>query len=292
MPPILVFGEILYDQFESGESVLGGAPLNVAWHLQALGFAPRVISRLGEDRLGEQARRALMAHGMNTVSIQSDPVHQTGRVNVLLDNGSPRFDIVTDVAYDYIEYTDSLSSITHAGMLYHGSLALRGDASRDTLLKLRGHCECPVFVDVNLRPPFWDQPLIERLLDGADWVKLNHDELMMLSGKPEDTRREILIDTAQRFRERLDVEALIVTCGEHGAFVVTQQDVFDRAPIKPDTIIDTVGAGDAFSAIVIAGLLSRQDFDTILDRASRFAARICSIRGAVPDTPAFYDAFK
>ena len=246
MLPALIFGEVLFDRFESGETVLGGAPLNVAWHLHALGLEPILVSRLGDDELGRQALSTIDEFGLRSDFIQRDPQKPTGTVNITLSQASTTFEIVSDVAYDYIDDPATYASSQAFGeqpfsLLYHGSLALRSNHSRATLEALRARTDCPVFVDVNLRAPFWKKSLIASLIDAADWVKLNHEELMIMVDKPVTQQRDNLIESARTLNEQYDLRALIVTCGDQGAFIVHGDEVVDMPPVVPEKMVDTVG---------------------------------------------------
>ena len=230
--------------------------------------------------------------GLSDADIQHDEKYPTGTVQVRLKEGSPTFEIVQDVAYDHIGLPGEATMHQPYSLLYHGSLALRSVQSRQTLEYIREQLACPVFVDVNLRPPFWQKTFIRELIHKADWVKLNHEELALLTDHPVTQQRQTLADWARSLREQNQLQALIVTCGAEGAFIVTGTDLIDMPPVKPATIVDTVGAGDGFSAIVIAGLLQGWDYRRILTQASQFAARICGIRGAIPDDSHFYNELR
>lgn len=287
MSTVIITGEVLFDIFDDGSQVLGGAPFNVAWHLHGLGINPLFISAVGADSRGDEIRKAMQSWGMDTTVLQTDSQHPTGTVQVRLQNGSPTFDIVKDTAYDFIATPQLGSRIDNCKMLYHGSLAMRSPVTRQTIQKLRKESGLPSFVDVNLRAPFWEQTFIEELIDGANWVKLNDEELRLLSN---DSDQE-LVSCAQRFREMHDLPAMIVTRGKEGAFMVTE-DVVEQirsAPIKK--LVDTVGAGDGFSAMTIAGLLQGWELQEVLEAASLFAAKICELRGALSTDRAFYDDF-
>lgn len=292
MSAVLIYGELLFDQFPSGETVLGGAPMNVAWHLNALGFAVTMVSRVGKDELGRQARSVLQKAGLDTSEIQTDEQYPTGTVDIQLTQGSPSFDIVNDVAYDHIQLPAAPTLNKDYALLYHGSLALRNPVSRKTLEEIYAHIACPIFVDVNLRAPFWSIEQIQQLISRATWAKLNHEELAMLSGIVTTQQRDELIEVARSYRNQNALQALIVTCGAEGAFIVTEQDIYDMLPVIPEAFLDTVGAGDAFSAITIAGILQRWSYQKILEQASQFAARICGIRGAIPDKKFKYPDIK
>ena len=147
---LTIFGEALFDCFPDGQSVLGGAPFNVAWHLQALGDAPKFISRVGNDTLGDTILNEMKSWQLDTAWVQQDNQHPTGQVNVSFSANEPSYDIATDSAWDFI--ADSLiESPPQSGLFYHGSLAARSDASHETLQKLTEAPGLDIFVDVNLR---------------------------------------------------------------------------------------------------------------------------------------------
>ena len=213
MPPArqpLIFGEVLFDRFPDGNAVLGGAPFNVAWHLQAFGAAPLFVSRVGNDDLGRRIQAAMRAWGMDSAGLQIDSQHPTGTVEVHFEQGEPAYDIVAGRAYDCIA-ADSLPQLTPA-LIYHGTLALRAATSLQALETLNSRYNTPVFLDVNLRPPWWELQAARKLLDNARWVKLNEDELSLLG-----TDSGTLDQRAARLRETHGNELLIVTRGGDGA---------------------------------------------------------------------------
>lgn len=285
----LIFGEVLYDVFPDG-AVLGGAPLNVAWHLQGLGWSPLLISRVGSDPAGARALEALRAWGLETSGIQTDPRRPTGKVRVrLADDGTHTFDILTSRAYDDIDPFRAVGAARRTeapGILYHGTLALRADRSREALAMLDAALGVPRFVDVNLRAPWWRPSLVASVLRGATWAKLNEEELGALGrhGGPGTD----LAGAAEAFRHRYGLEGLIVTRGADGALLAGREGMLS-VPATPATpIIDTVGAGDAFSAVAMVGLMAAWPAETILRRAADFAALVCTYRGAVVDDPGLY----
>ena len=175
---LYIYGEVLFDHFPDGTQVLGGAPFNVAWHLQAFGQSPLLISRVGSDPEGTQVRAAMRDWSLSSNSLQTDALHPTGKVTVTFQDGEPSYNIVPDCAYDHIEEV----SLPECRLLYHGTLASRFATSANTLRKLRNSTPGSVFVDVNLRSPWWNEALVQELVVGADWVKLNSDELALLTG--------------------------------------------------------------------------------------------------------------
>ncbi len=279
-----IFGEVLFDHFSDGSRVLGGAPFNVAWHLQAFGLAPLFISRIGRDAEGEQVRCAMTDWGMDTRGLQVDDALATGRVSVELIDHEPRYDIVAPVAYDRI--TGNSSVLDDRGLVYHGSLALREAISRQTLdTALAAATPSIVFVDVNLRPPWWSRELVSVMIARADWVKLNTDELRALGSAAE-------IDDPAAFVADHDLQGLVLTHGADGAEVHTADGRYARIrPAGGSAIVDTVGAGDAFASVMIAGLCLEWPLQIMLQRAQDFASAIVGQRGATVSDRGFYRPF-
>jgi len=279
----LIFGEVLFDTFPDGREVLGGAPFNVARHLHAFGCEPLFISRVGDDERGERVRRAMQEWGMDLRGLQTDPVHPTGVVRIAMQGHSHSFDILPGQAYDHIDAEQALAALhaDEAALLYFGSLIERSAVSRDTLQQLR-RSALPLFVDINLRAPWWQREGLARLLQGVDWVKLNDEELIALGyeGEPATAAQAMLADYGLR--------QLVVTCGEKGALFACSEGVVEGEPARVESLVDTVGAGDAFSAVTILGLLRGWPAQKTLQHALAFAARLCEVRGAVlPELSAY-----
>jgi len=279
-----VFGEVLFDHFPDGSRVLGGAPFNVAWHLQAFGQAPLFISRIGQDAEGDEIRIAMQDWGMATDALQTDAELPTGRVAVSIEDGEPSYDIVHPCAYDAIS---GIGLKKDCSLLYHGSLAVRDEASRQALLALKEQKPQIIFVDVNLRPPWWNRQHVLEMLDDAHWVKLNTNELEQLHDSHGDTQ-----NMARDFMELHSLQGLILTHGARGAELLSHDgaEVF-VAPERITEVVDTVGAGDAFASVVILGLLNDWDASLTLQRAQTFASGIVGNRGATVSDPGFYQAF-
>ena len=284
----IVFGEVLFDSFPDGSVVMGGAPLNVAWHLRGFGFNPLLISRIGDDELGKQVIDTLVDWGLDTSGIQIDSEHPTGKVTISLQDGQPRFSILAEQAYDFVDDSrvqQALKDIP-VSLIYHGSLAARHPVSRQALESIR-RSGAPVFVDINLREPWWERSQVDHFMYGADWLKLNDIEFITLDGsQPGDA-------TCQAFIENFQIRQLILTLGEQGARIIADDTVLNGAPVMVENIADTVGAGDAFSSIMILGILSGWNMAQTMPRALEFAARVCSIRGAtIADRDVYAEFFK
>jgi len=273
-----IFGEVLLDCFPTGERVLGGAPFNVAWHLQAFGEAPRFISRVGNDRDGNAILDAMLKWGMRTDGVQIDEGLPTGRVDITFKDGEPAYDIVHPSAYDAI-VPDAATG--HYSVIYHGSLALRDAASTHALLDLKKRLATTAFVDVNLRAPWWNKEHVTQLLEDADWVKLNTDEMSLLASPS---------SSAVNFVAEHQLKGLILTHGAEGAEIVTPGGENVRVlPAKNLNVVDTVGAGDAFASVMLLGLLRNWSLQLTAERAQSFASRMVSQRGATVHEPYFYD---
>lgn len=285
----LLFGEVLYDQFQDGTAVVGGAPLNVTWHLRSFGLDPLMISRAGNDDLGAALLDRMQGHGLDCAGIQRDVAHPTGRVRVSQVDDEPVFSILPEQAYDFIE-PEELPAVTDEefALLYHGSLVAR--AGSTVALEVLRESGLPIFVDINLRPPWWEREQVEHLLSGARWLKLNHDELARLTdiGSRET---EALLRGAATLCNRFGVQTVIVTRGAVGAVAVTADGtVVAKAP-PVAAFADSVGSGDAFSAVILLGILRGWSLQTTLRRAMEFAAAICEVRGAIPADAVFYQRF-
>jgi fructokinase len=281
----LIFGEVLFDQFEDGSSVLGGAPFNVAWHLQAFGMQPLFVSRVGDDSYGRRIRDEMQHWGMSTAGLQKDSTYPTGLVSVTIKNDEPSFDILADRAYDHIS-ADALPPL-NPSLIYHGSLAVRHPNSAAALAAIKQRYAVPVFIDVNLRPPWWQQAILKTLLQQASWAKLNNNEIDILiegNAAPDQKAHELL----QRFK----VETVILTLGAEGAMALTRNGEHSQiTPSQTLNIVDTVGAGDAFSSVCILGYLKQWPISVILERAQAFASTIVQIRGATINNQDFYQPF-
>lgn len=285
-PPIHIFGEVLFDHFPDGSRVLGGAPFNVAWHLQALKQSPHFISRVGDDPEGREIAELMDAWGMSRYALQTDSAHPTGSVKVTIEQGEPHFDIVNKCAYDFID-EEPLARNSTEGVLYHGSLAIRNPVSRSALETLKAGHRGKIFVDVNLRPPWWDQATLKPLLSDANWIKLNEAELItLLPGYPD------LESRMKAFSKQFNIEILVVTRGDQGAIACNNEALFTSVhPGQIVTVVDTVGAGDAFASVLMLGLVEQWPLPITLERAQAFASALVGRRGATVADKAFYRSF-
>ncbi|MDG6773977.1 carbohydrate kinase [Thiomicrorhabdus sp. ZW0627] len=286
-PEILVFGEVLFDCFQNGERVLGGAPFNVAWHLQALGDNPKLISRIGDDELGRMILMAMRRWEMDVTHVQVDPKHPTGKVEVTMIHNEPNYRITPNCAYDFIS-AERMFSLPRRGILYHGTLGLRNEVSRKAFSHLLQCCpELSVFLDVNLRSPWWKKEEVYHWLEKARWVKLNEHEIQQLELGHDDTE-----EAMEKLKMQFGLEQVILTLGEKGAMVLGHDGEFHYVvPTKADHFVDAVGAGDAFTAVYIHGLLSGWGISESLQSAQKFASQVIGLRGATTNDSDFYREF-
>lgn len=282
---LAVFGEALFDCFAE-EQKLGGAPFNVAWHLQAFGDLPLFISRIGDDDLGRQITSAMQNWGMTLSGLQTDPTRPTGTVKVTLKGSEPDYQISDNVAYDFMDKA-ALPALRNDAIIYHGSLALRHRQNREVLSHLTQTPSISVFVDVNLRNPWWDKETLFSWLERARWVKLNADELAEIGFNSADLQQDMV-----RMQSHFQLEQLIITRGEQGAIVrCNDGELFEFPPSKAEQVKDCVGAGDAFSAMYLHGLLQGWPVKQILPKAQAFAAAVVGLQGAFTDDAGFYQPY-
>jgi fructokinase len=291
---ILVIGEILFDVFPDYKR-LGGAPFNFAYHLKNFGFEVRFISRIGRDAAGKEILGRLEAFGFDRDDIQMDNDHPTGTVTVSLDKkGSPRFDIVPDVAYDYIEFIPEQHSkmAREAQMIYFGSLAQRsavGFKNLQTMISRKAPGALNLY-DINLRPGCYNDTLIENSLVKTDIVKLSTEELLelkQLMGFKKDRQAFI-----PYLLSAYSLDTVSLTKGERGSELFTAKGHFSSESVAGVKVVDAVGAGDAYAAMLAAGILRNWPPEETLLRASMFSSGICEIKGAIPDSASFYTPFK
>ncbi|WP_025762792.1 carbohydrate kinase family protein [Dyadobacter tibetensis] len=278
-PKVVIFGEMLWDMLPSGKQP-GGAPMNVAIHLKNFGGAPILISRIGSDDLGEELMHYLESQGLPTQLVQTGTTHLTGIVKVnLSDKTEVTYKIVQPVAWDYIHLTpENIELVTQADVFLYGSLAARGAQSKETLLHLLSVAKLKVF-DVNLRPPYFDQPAIEELLYRADIVKLNENELSLIAtwyGLEDDFEAQIK-DLIARFQ----LQMVCVTLGANGAIVVHQDRVY-RQHGFPVEVQDTIGSGDSFLAMFLHLFLEGVSIPEALCKACGVGALVATHQGATP----------
>lgn len=286
-PFLLVgLGEVLWDMLPQGRQ-LGGAPANFACHARALGADAHLVSRVGNDDLGREARQALGRVGLPDDTLQLDSERPTGTVGVQLGaDGQPIFTIHEQAAWDALAVTPAARTIiAGADALCFGTLAQREEPSRSTVRALVASARPAAWriLDLNLRPPFVTPEVIEASLGLANALKVNDGELarlaelLHLSG---DERAQ-LAQLAARYHLR----CVALTRGSRGSLLFEPGAWSEHAGL-PAEVADTVGAGDSFTAALALGLLAGWPLDLINQRANQLAAFVCSRPGATPPLPA------
>ncbi len=289
---IVGLGEVLWDLLPSGPK-MGGAPANFAYHAQALGANAKLITRVGNDRLGHEIIRRVEAMGLESAGIQMDDSAATGTVSVKLSsNVIPEYVIQENVAWDSIEVTaKDLTAMNDADATCFGTLAQRSPTSRKSIMQLLAACRsgCWRILDINLRPPFYTRDVIEGSLHAADVLKLNDEELPVIArmfdlcGEP---KQQI-----ESLAETFELAVVALTLGSRGSVLYRQGHWSEQQP-KPVNIADTVGAGDAFTAALALGLLHNESLEAVHAFASDVAAYVCSCDGGTPMLPVkFRDHF-
>ena len=284
-PRILSCGEVLWDLFPAGAR-FGGAPANFACHAAILGGEVTMLSAVGNDARGDEALAILQGFGIDASLVQRIADAPTGSVGVSVDAaGKPGFEIHAGSAWDRIAWTSAVEArIAEVDAIYFGTLGQRGEISRATirqalrLAKARGILRV---LDVNLRAPFHDAALIRESIAQASVLKLSDEELsevastcdVALDAKHEATLRNLLT--------RFDLDLVVMTRGAEGALLVSADDAVDRPGI-PAVVVDTVGAGDAFTAAFVLGLLRGDACEVLLRKACETGSAVCSQSGAVP----------
>lgn len=279
-PAVVAIGEILWDVFPDDRRI-GGAPANFVYYLNKLGESAALISRVGQDSLGVQALAACRSAGLITDFIQKDYVHPTGRVRVELDEkGIPDFEIEKDAAWDFLEEEQTFCTlIDTARAVYFGTLAQRSEKSRGTIQNLlrRSGGRCWKVLDLNLRSPYYDRQVVESSLNLANVLKLSLDELNIISGYFSLSGTEA--EKLKTLREKFSLQVVALTLGSEGSLIVNR-DRESRHPGYLVNVVDTVGAGDAFTAALVFGLLKNIGLDEISKMANQLASFVCTRKGA------------
>jgi fructokinase len=279
---IVGVGEVLWDLLPSGRQ-LGGAPFNFVFHCHQLGHTAVMVSRVGHDDLGREIRSALARRGLSDAFLQDDPDHPTGTVPVTVgEGGQPQFTITENVAFDHLSREPEWDTLFgQAVAVCFGTLVQRTPACRSAVQSaLAGARNALTICDINLRQHYYDRSTVEASLRACRWVKLNDDELVTLQKllqlqgkKPSATLRDL--------RRRFGVELGCVTRGEHGCLVQTDDEEI-VVPGRPVEVVDTVGAGDAFTAGLLVTTLEGRPLGEAATFANRLAGRVAASAGGTP----------
>ena len=277
---IVCFGEILWDVLPTA-TLPGGAPMNVAYHLKKLGNEPAIISRVGNDELGRKLIELFEDNNINCAHIQTDEQLQTGKVNATIGkNDEVTYDIIKPVAWDNICWQANFESLLgNADYFVFGSLASRSTVSQNTLFKLLEMAKYKVF-DVNLRAPHYNKEIVEKLLPGVQLLKLNEDELIIVSDWFADVKTEE--ERINMLQNKFNISNIVVTKGSEGAVLNYAGKFYNHNAYKIK-VADTVGAGDCFLAALITKLSLKESPENALRYACAAGALIAGYRGACPN---------
>lgn len=286
MKPLLAIGlgEILWDVLPDA-TLLGGAPANFAYHINALGGVGIPVSRVGNDELGRQALTKLVSHGLNVDGISIDPAHPTGTVDALVDEaGVATYVFPDNVAWDFIALDNATMQLaTKSDAICFGTLAQRSQASRDAIHSFLKNADSALKIyDINLRQDFYSPEIITTSLDLADVLKINDDELALVSDMfslPTGERNALTT-----LMHTHDLKLVVLTRGSQGSLILSPDGISDLAG-QPTEIVDTIGAGDSFTAALTMAYLGGQSLDDINRYATTVAAYVCGQPGAMPDMP-------
>lgn len=279
---VLCFGEVLWDNLKDGRK-LGGAPLNVCYHLTKMGIGSRIITQIGNDPDGRAILKELNHLGINVDTCWISDSKATSTVEVHLgENDEVTYEILQDVAWDHILYTPELGTLVRgAKALVFGSLVARSKTSRDTLFRLIRKSDFRVF-DVNLRRPFYSKELIISLLQYTDLLKLNQEELYKISQWLRETRNDKQDGIGIIQKKFPNIKEILLTRGHKGAVYIRGNETI-KIPAYEVRVKDTVGSGDSFLAAFIAQKLNNKSVASALQQASFLSAFIASNNGACPD---------
>jgi fructokinase len=279
---IIGLGEVLWDLLPGGRQ-LGGAPFNFTFHCHQLGHAALMVSRVGRDEPGQAIRAAVRNKGLSDAWIQTDDRHPTGTVQVALnEHGHPTYTITPEVAYDYLLGSPDLEKLL-AGprAVCFGTLVQRHPVSRETIQRLvRIAARAIVIFDINLRQSFYSRELIEESLRISSWLKLNDEELVVLRDLL-DLAGTTEAETTADLRQRYGLQLIALTRGEHGCLVQTNAELIEVPGVRVQ-VADTIGAGDAFTAGLLASVLEGRSVGEAAHFANRLAACVAGKQGGTP----------
>ncbi|HTI94307.1 MAG TPA: carbohydrate kinase [Puia sp.] len=278
--PVVCFGEILWDILPT-KVTPGGAPMNVAYHLKKLGMEPGLITRVGLDNYGKRLIQLMEKEGISTEFFQMDFELDTGRVTMTSGEGDDvHYDIVRPVAWDNIQWDDQfIPLLSDSSYFIFGSLSTRCEASREVLYQLLEIAPYKV-LDINLRPPHYNRPILEKLMKGVDILKLNLGELELLTGWFSGYRSET--ERIEALQDQFHIPTIVLTKGSQGSLMNMNGIVYAHPGFRVD-VADTVGSGDAFLAGLLYSFEQGISPPEAIEFASAMGALIASYAGSCPD---------
>lgn len=281
MKNLVCFGEVLWDVFPNHKKI-GGAPLNVALRLQSLENNVAIITRIGDDSEGMEIKEFIKERGVHIENIQMDATLKTGEVAVVLNaKGSASYTINSPRAWDNIQLTEKAKEITKKSDAFiFGSLIARNEASKNTLYQLLKFAKYKIF-DINLRAPYYTLEVLNYLMNEADFIKFNDDEIFEIA-ESLHFKTESLEETIKFIATQTNTKSICVTKGRHGAILYYNNTFYYNNGYKI-IVMDTVGAGDSFLASLTNKLLKGTSPQEALNFACAVGAIVASNEGANPE---------
>lgn len=283
---ITSIGEILWDVYPDSKR-LGGAPFNFIYHVKKLNGYANFVSSVGNDDNGKEILNFLIKNDFNVETIFIDNYHATGKVLVTLDeNKTPHFKMSSTASFDFLQLTEKAKQvIEEADLIYFGTFTSRSDISRKTIQSVLNKPNKKYFCDLNLRHDFYTIDFIEQALISSNVLKINEEEfhkLQIMFSFPSNFEKAI-----QKLISNYKIDLIAVTMGEKGSKLFSKSELHFYQQEKID-VVDTLGAGDAFSAILCLCYLNNFSLEETNQLANKFAGEICKINGAIPENDDFY----
>lgn len=278
---VICFGEVLWDVLGNSR-LIGGAPLNVCYHLSKQGISSKIVSQVGGDIDGVDLKEGIRKLGVDTDFISISEIHPTSKVLVnMADHGKVSYQIVENVAWDFVVFDEQIArEISLTDCFVYGSLITRNAVSSNTLLKYLQYANWKV-LDLNLRQPYYDKEIINKLLSTCNTLKINDEELTTITSLfslASNNQQELMTEILRTFS---DIKEIIVTKGADGAVYHSREETIEVGGIKVN-VVDTVGSGDSFLAAYIASKLNNKPVYECLQNAISLSAFIATQQGACP----------
>ena len=283
---IVAMGDGLWDLFPDGPR-FGGATANYACHASRLGADVHMVSGVGEDERGKPLLQVYGKHGVNTDLVQVLKDYPTGVVHVeLTESGLPTFTIGENAAWDNWEWNQAVEEkVLDADAVYFGTLGQRGQSAREGIrraLEIGRANKILRILDINLRAPFYNDDLIRDSIALCSVLKLSDEELNRVCQACGLSHQASQVENLAAIHQQYELDLVVMTQGSEGVTLLSPDGVMEQ-PGVPTTVVDTVGAGDSFTASMTLGLLKGKSYAEILTDACEVAAEVCSHAGAVPD---------
>lgn len=280
MSSVLCFGELLWDILEDNVEIPGGAPMNVAYHLNKNNITPLIITRVGNDDRGDKMISILSNWGLETINCQIDLNHPTGTAYTHILKEEVSYEFPFPSAWDFIEWNENYIYVAKTSVFVFGSLVARNEVSETTLYRLLEVAPYRVF-DVNLRTPHYTPDQIKKLLHFTDLLKLNENEVILL-GKWFSPNSVTTIEIITVLFQLFSISEIIVTKGNEGATYYNNKNKIFNIEALSVKVADTIGSGDSFLAGFLANRMAGDDIELAMQKASVLGAFVTSQYGACP----------